>query len=43
MSSKDQAVIDFIKSVIDNPKLSKELALNSKFTELVFQYREYFI
>jgi len=43
MNSKDQAVIDFIKSVIDNPKLAQELALNHKFTELVVQYREYFI
>lgn len=43
ISSKDQAVIDFMKSVMNDPKLSKELALHSKFVELVVQYQEYFI
>lgn len=42
-SSKDQAVIDFMMSVTKDPKLAKELVLNSKFIELVIQYREYFI
>ena len=43
VSSKDQAVIDFMMSVTKDPKLAKELVLNSKFIELVVQYREYFI
>ena len=43
ISSKDQAVIDFMKSVMNDPKLAKELALHSKFVELVVQYQEYFI
>ena len=43
MSNRDQAVIDFMKSVMSDPELARKLVLNREFIELVVQYREYFI